>query len=452
MTIYNTNIAKEYALSAGFNSAWSGIREIIQNALDGHDKGHYMRIEHGKARDRSGEWALKVTNEGVTLTKDALVLGFSTKRDDDSARGQHGEGLIVGINALLNYGHEVWIRTGQEAWIAKHVQNENGLEVLVIDIRKQPKNISDFIVEIKGVTPSDWTSYKERLLFFDDKSDRRISLKTGTILLDPKYKNDLFVKGIYVCQLPGTYNFGYDLNIDLNRDREVADPWELKDNVRNLLMEATEKTLFSVKEILSILEDETSGESQAFSHSLFYGHTGNFHQLITENFLEKNGVSAVPVSSLGDSQRAEHFGRKGIVVNLAVKNIIEKHAGKLDDILSQSAMGVKTHYSWHELENCERNNLQNSVKLISEIENWVSLDFINIVDFVGSFVNGSAKSTERGNVTNINISRKILKDKPQLLKTLVHEVAHKYGSHAEKSHEENQYRILSEIIAINLMK
>jgi hypothetical protein len=175
MTIYNTNIAKSYALTAGFNSAWSGIREIIQNALDGHDKGHYMRIEHGKARDRSGDWALKVTNEGVTLSTDALVLGFSTKREDSAARGQHGEGLIVGINSLLNFGHEVWIRTGNEAWIAKHVINENGLEVLVIDIRKQPKRSNDFIVEVKGVSPSDWESYKARLLHFGDKNDSRIN-------------------------------------------------------------------------------------------------------------------------------------------------------------------------------------------------------------------------------------------------------------------------------------
>ena len=444
MTIYQTNIAKDYALTAGFNSAWAGIREILQNALDGHDKGHYMRIEHGKARDRSGAWALKISNEGVALTRDALVLGFSTKRDDPNARGQHGEGLVVGINALLNFDHEVWIRTGTESWNFMHVSNESGLEVLVADIRQQVKKSGDFIVEIKGVTPEEWESYKERILFFGDKSDRRVSLERGTILLDPKYKNNLFVKGIYVCQLPDKYNFGYDLNIALNRDREVADPWLLQSTVKNILMEATEKNLFKVEEVLSVLENEACGESRAFEYAYFDGYNGNFHKLIAENFIEKYGGSAIPVTSIGDSQRVEHFGKKGITVSKAVKNIIEKHAGKLDDIISQSALNVKARYGWCDLDQEEKNNVTKAFGLVLSVEKWLSLDHLNIVDFAGETIKGSAE-IKGGEIKQINLARKILKNKADLLLTLVHEVAHKYGGDGDNEHERQQLRILSEI-------
>lgn len=451
MTIYHTNIAKDYALSAGFGSAWAGIREILQNALDGHDKGYYMRIDHGKARDRSGSWALKVMNEGITLTRDALVLGFSSKRNDASQRGQHGEGLVVGINALLNWGHEVWIRTGDEAWIAKHQRNERGLEVLVIDIRKQPKHINDFVVEIKGVSPQDWESYQERLLFFGDKNDRRISLERGTILLDPKYKNKLFVKGIYVCELPDDYSFGYNLNIHLNRDREVADPWLLTDTIREVIMDATSKNLFKVEEILEVLENENCGESQAFAHCHFWGDPNDFHQKIAENFIEKHGENSLPVSSLGDSQRVEHFGKKGITVSKAIKNIIEKFAGSLDDRLQASALDISKKYGWIELTSQERDNIIKTLGLISEVEDWVSMNILNIVDFVGDSVRGSAKVEEGGYVKEIRLSKSILLDKAQLLRTFVHEVAHKYGDDGENAHEDHQYRILSEIIVRTAM-
>jgi len=452
MTIYNTNIAKNYALTAGFNSAWAGIREIIQNALDGHDKGHFMRIEHGKARDRSGAWALKVSNEGVTLSTDALVLGFSTKREDSAARGQHGEGLIVGINSLLNFGHEVWIRTGDEAWIAKHVLNENGLEVLVIDIRKQPKRINDFIVEIKGVSPSDWEAYKARLLHFNNKNDPRINLKNGSILLDPKYQNDLFVKGIYVCKLPNNYSFGYNLNIDLNRDREVANPWDLFSTIRELIMEATEKKLFKVEEILTVLNDDSCGESQAFAYTDFYGYSGGFNKMVADHFISQNGEAAMPVTSIGDSQRVEHFGKKGVVVSQSIKNIIEKYVGKLADRLNKSAMDKKTTYSWNDLTENEKKNLVRSIELVSSVEYWLTMNIINVVDFLGDSIKGTAEVVHGGEVKSINLARKILDNESDLLQTLVHEVAHKYGDDSDNNHENNQYRIFAEIISSNLMK
>lgn len=458
MTIYNTNVAKDYALGAGFKTSWSGIREIIQNALDGHDKGYTMTIEHGKARDRSGAWALKVVNEGVSLTRDALVLGFSTKRNDASARGQHGEGLIVGINALLNYGHEVWIRTGDEAWIAKHERNDNGLEVLVIDIRKQPKYINNFIVEIKGVSPDEWNRYQTRLLFFNDKREKRIQLEGGTILLDPKYKNSLFVKGIYVCELPGTYNFGYDLNIHLNRDREVADPWDLKYTVRNLLVEAVEKDLFDLEDLWIVLSNEGCGESQAFAHTHFWGSSSHFHKKMAENFCEKYGEDAIPVISMGDSQRVEHFGKRGIIVSKALANIIEKETGELNERLKERSLDVKNTYNWHDLSNQEKNNLQLVIDLVSSIDSeaWLSLDHIYVVDFVGETVNGTAQLQKNDNdfviVRKINISRKILCDRAALLRVLVHEVAHRYGDDGDNNHENEQYRILSEIVVKNLME
>ena len=444
MTIYNTNISKDYAIGAGFSTAWSGVREILQNGLDGRDRGYFLRISHGRARDRSGQWALKIVNEGVTLTRDALVLGFSTKQNDDGQRGEHGEGLVVGINALLNNGHKVWIRTGNEVWQAKYETNENGLELLVIDIKKQRQTISDFIVEIQGITPDEWSTYQDRILFFDENC-KKITCTEGSILLDSKYKNQLFVKGIYVGQLPDNYTFGYDLPIHLNRDREVANPWHLRTKVRDTIAQVLEGNQLSTSDILNVLENESCGETLAFAEEHWYDSYG-FAKKIANDFVEKHGEDAIPVCSIGDSQRTDHFGSKGISVAHVVKKIIERIYGKLEDRLAETALEIKKPYQWTDLEEEETDNIADVIRMVGEVEPsevcyW---DIVHIVDFVGDNIRGRA-DTKGGELEKIYIARRICDNQANLLRTLVHEIAHKYAGDGDIVHTEQQLRILSEI-------
>jgi hypothetical protein len=448
MPTYRTNVARQYGTTAGFNTKWSGIREILQNALDGNDIGYRMRIEHGKARDRSGEWALKVVNEGVTLNTDALVLGFSTKTGRSDQRGEHGEGLIVGMNALLNLGCEVWIRTGDEVWAPKYEISDSGLETLIVDIRKQPKLSGDFIVEIKGVSPEEWEDYKDRMLFFGDKEDKRVEIPYyGTVLMDPKYQNQLFVKGIHVCKLPDNYYWGYDLNIDLNRDREVASPWTLRWKIRDLLISAFDKDLVSLEDVWPILENDDYGESYAIREDEFRT-AAKMHEQFVEVFTEMHGDKAIPVTNIGESQRVEHFGKKGVIVSKAIANILETSLGKLEDRLQEQSLGTQKKYQYSELFYAEHQILHRICDLVSEIEPWFSIDLVNVVDFFGEDVNGTFCNREDG--CEINLAKRIMKDPQQALETLVHEVAHKYGKDAENAHDAAEKRILASIIVSRL--
>lgn len=453
MTVYNTNVSRHYAVTAGFNSTWSGVREILQNALDGHDKGHKMSVDYGKARDRSGESALKVSNEGVSLSRNALVLGFSTKTDDAGQRGKHGEGLVVGINALLNLGHKVWIRTGNEVWIPKHVKNQEGLEVLVIEIKKQQNYSNDFIVEIKGIEEKEWETFKERILPFQEDL-RTIPGSCGQVLLDKKFKSSLFVKGVYVGKMPDPCFWGYNLDVHLNRDREVADPYQLRNAMRSVIVEGVENNLFSTKDILNLLNNEETGEAQAFAQAFFWGSPTKFHDQITEEFYLTNGEDAIPVGSIGEAQEAEHFGFRGVVVSKAVQKIIEHKTGSFKDRINQRSLTTERKYSWSDLDQEEKENLTTVVNLVAEVEKDISLNKINIVDFIGETVYGTACVVRHGGeleLVNVNISKKVLKDRAELIDTLVHEVAHKYAGDGDNLHEREQRRIMSTIIANNLM-
>jgi hypothetical protein len=446
MTKYNTNVARSYGMTAGFRTVWSGVRELIQNALDGQDQGYPMSISYGKARDRSGEFALKIVNEGVVLDRNALVLGFSDKGGlGSNARGKHGEGLVVGINALLNLGCQVWVRTGQEAWIPFH-DDSDGLEKLFIDIRKQPKMINDLHVEVKGITPEDWEEYQNRVL--DLIPDvKRISVERGEILTESRFRNKLFVKGIYVSELPDKYVYGYNLNkLDLNRDREVANPWDLRYEVNKVIGEAAQLGLISVERLYEIFSDDGCGESRAIVD--YSSIAGDVSRKITEHFLSKHGDNALPVTSLGEENEAAHFGFGGVHVSRSLQTMLQSQMGTNEEKMKSRHDDVVKTYSRAELSEDEWNNLMWAVNLVSQDPDypWFSLNNVSVVDFRSEGTMGTFNKDTKA----ISLAKRYMGDRAELLTTIAHEVAHQHAGDGEFNHEVLQLRILSRIASRNI--
>lgn len=88
-------------------SSWEGIRELIQNARDAEvQHGATMSVVH-----RPDTRTLVITNEGVTLSREALLFGNTSKVGRSDMIGHFGEGMKVGILALLRVGGGVVIRT-----------------------------------------------------------------------------------------------------------------------------------------------------------------------------------------------------------------------------------------------------------------------------------------------------------------------------------------------------
>ena len=79
-TLIELPISINYVSHWGF---WQGIRELLQNAIDTKD---YKVIE--SPRDN----LIKIISHGGLLTLKSLMLGESTKRDDDSSIGKYGGG------------------------------------------------------------------------------------------------------------------------------------------------------------------------------------------------------------------------------------------------------------------------------------------------------------------------------------------------------------------------
>jgi hypothetical protein len=107
---------------------------------------------------------LIITNEGATLPREAMLFGHTTKIGQGNLIGKFGEGLKLGMLALVRAGHEVKIRSGSEVWLPKIERSEKfNADVLVIYIEtgRQPKDRVQ--IEVSNVTKEDWALMRPRL-------------------------------------------------------------------------------------------------------------------------------------------------------------------------------------------------------------------------------------------------------------------------------------------------
>src|SRR3970040_1423187 len=89
---------------------WHGIRELVQNGRDAEIQFDApLKITH------QGQ-TLRIENVSVTLPHEALLFGHTTKTDRGDLAGQGGEGLKLGVLALVRGGQPVTIHSGNEVW------------------------------------------------------------------------------------------------------------------------------------------------------------------------------------------------------------------------------------------------------------------------------------------------------------------------------------------------
>ena len=414
---------------------WESIRELIQNAKDAEDIGFPMHIKHN-ARSQK----LRIWNEGVYINTDSLVLGGTTKRGDDRQRGQFGEGYKLAVASLVNQGHEVKIATGDYNWVPTLEEDPayNYARILVINTHKKGFENS-VCFEVGGVSKADWVSIKKRFLFFDNPES---AVKNGTILREKNFANKLFVGGIFVAETPDNCCFGYNFNnLALDRDRKLADPWDLRREITICLNSAVKNEEISVDRIVEILEAE-GGESRAIYDFKYYA--VDICNMVAKEFEDKWGDNAVPVTSSGEMAEAEHHGFRGVFVGNSVKKLMGEVAKTFDARKNERALDRKHIYKLSELSPVETEHLEWACDLVTSVVDWFSVSNLSIVDFYSESILGVYRR-QVGDVS-IDLAKNILSDRQKVLKALVHEVAHTAGDDGSIYHRDMMDDIYSQII------
>lgn len=398
---------------------WEGIRELVQNGRDAEFEHHApLKVDWLNG-------TLRLENEGVVLPLKALLLGHTTKLGRSDTIGKFGEGLKLGILALVRSGHKVRIRNGSEVWVPSIEWSETFEEdVLTFTVEKGRQEKNRLRIEVSGVEKADWDLMRQNFLFIrKPRKGEAIDTIHGTLLTGARYRGKVFVKGIFVQNNP-ELQFGYNFtDADLDRDRKMIEAWNLRYNAKCILMAAVskDKTLSAgLSEILEQVTPETEGLES-------YNVNEKAAKIVVGQFRAKHGPDAVPVASLAESQDVEHLGKKGIVVPKPLGTVLATVMGTVDEVKEGLRKEVVKTWSWHELTSREKKSLTESIALINAVTP-MTLDEVDIADFRSDDLMGQHREGRT------IVAHKYLADPDTTLQILVHEIAHKAGGDGEHKH------------------
>lgn len=411
MAIISFSVKETYVPSWG---TWEAIREAIQNGLDEDSRGHRLTVSY------SNGW-LRIHNEGADMKTDALLWGETDKRGNPELIGEHGDGLGTGLLAGVRAGYEIKITTQTETWVPFIAPAENfgGQRVLQVRTRKLQRKQPGVTVAIK-VPEEEWEKAQDLFLRFA-RLDRAVHVLEvpdhGTIITDPEYAGRVYVKGIFVQHIPDLV-FSYNLpNARVDRDRRLVDEWDLKWTLASIYKYGVAIHPEKLRPIVYTMVRDDRKDTQG----LRYDSSEEIPKAVAAQWAEEHGDNAVPVNSIGDSEKVNTLGHRGVVANDTLRHILGKtHVPTAEAIQDKLRKATTRAYSWEELDRHEQVNLSTAAAALDEVMPEGSrplLDMVNVVDFhedlKGLWETGK-----------IQIAREALATPQDALKVLVHEAAH----------------------------
>ncbi|XKX17632.1 RIIA lysis inhibitor [Klebsiella phage phi1_175008] len=284
---------------------WQGVRELIQNAVDTKD--YEVDFEQGQ---------ICIKSYGGKIPTSALLLGSTTKIDDDSTIGKFGEGMKLGFLVLQRLGAEIHMVNGTDVWKPRFAWSEDfGANCLTVDIHEDvvlgnPDAVS---ITIKNIP-------NEAILEIKDKyapcQNLQVVVENSVGKAYSKNGNKdcrLFVNGIFVTVVPGRFKFDYDFKPSafvLDRDRDSANTFEVKYEASKLLSNCEDILLLAelgaenYDDIEHFTSHRKSGYFSGYYESEEYEDPD--HELsvrASKLFEEKHGYDAFPINASWDSKK-----------------------------------------------------------------------------------------------------------------------------------------------------
>ena len=349
----------QLTLSTDYVPDWTcveAVRELFQNALDNQtvNPENEMFWEYLAAEN-----ILRIGNKTSVLTLDSLLLGFSTKRDDERTIGTHGEGYKIALMVLLREGKEVTIYNyGRgEVWRTRLVRSRkfNGVSVpeILVDrkYRWLRKPSHDLIIEIRGISEEEYQAIVESNLHLQGELEGySTENNSGFILTDPKYQGKIFVNGLFICHNTN-FRYGYDVNpkyIRLDRDRKLVDTIDLAFVTSRMWRYANQPKLVAqmlMADVLDVRYVKSLAYYRPYSDERQID--SGIQRELREEFKSSYGKNAVPVSDNYTLERVQR-SKQDVRPVLVSKPVVE-YLENDDEIASVEFVPVKTRLmEWYE--------------------------------------------------------------------------------------------------------
>lgn len=280
---YEITISPNYVSNWGINEA---IREILQNAIDADKNGYKKSIYY------SGD-TLYINNEGISLAAKDLILGCSSKSDQDGMIGKYGEGFKLALVVLLRKGMNVYVDNNDKLWNPSFkVSEQFGTQVLNIEESDDGRGEGLTFV----ISPVDQQLYNSLLNYFpciDESFGNVVNCDNGQILLDKRFKGKMYVEGLYI-QTDDNFQYGYNFNsdvVELDRDRKAINYYELRaltaqsivtaEECNKEIFDAITKSCVDVRDIEEVIDEASESFLEEYRE-----------QFYEENELEENTLVA----------------------------------------------------------------------------------------------------------------------------------------------------------------
>lgn len=292
MSKFELSLAKDYVPDWTIVDA---VRELFQNALDQQitTKNNEMFFRYEEESQ-----TLYIGNKLSVLDVKTLLLGSSSKRNDDRTIGKFGEGYKIATLVLSRLNKKVTFYNygAKEVWKPRFVKSRrySGAEILTFFVDKKypwtkvPDN--NLTITIEGITNQEYEEIVESNLHLQD-AGQIINSEYGRILEEDRYKGKVYVNGLYVCNYP-KYTQGYDFKpqyINIDRDRKLADSFELEWMSSKMLSGVnSHKTIELIKQ---------GAADVTYIASAGYSQVRAIANKTYESFKADHGEKAIPVTS-----------------------------------------------------------------------------------------------------------------------------------------------------------
>lgn len=457
--VIELTISTQYVPAWGL---WEGVRELVQNGLDAIDDGLWSnpRVDRKMCVSRdenTGEVTIRTDN--ARLTRPMLLLGTTTKAGKQM-RGQFGEGMKLAWLTLCRAGVGVTVRSGRELW-RPFIEESTAFKTDVIKVEVQQHDEEVDVIEIRltGIALDAWEQLQQNMLDIPGlpatqlTGSDRIKMGMSSILTHERFQSKLYSGGLFVCKLPDEYVYGYDLmNLKLDRDRKMADPWSLAAHVQSILTAAIASLELSPAQVYDAVEVDKGEARQLERYYSINAYSGSLSTAMAATFHERHGDDTLPVTTAAEKTEAEHIGIRSVLVTRPMSLIIQAEEGDLIKQKRQMSLRAKVEFELAQLNTVERTNLDWAYGLLQKVRPGFDTNCIRIVTFVGDTIaNGTFSCAQNENyedVLSIMLSRKILSERQALIATLVHEWAHIAGMDGTVSHERMIEEIFADIVVL----
>lgn len=340
---YELTLTQNYCSDWDFNNA---IRELIQNGTDQEilEPNNKFKVTY----DRKSE-KLFLTNATSKLNINTLLLGRSSKTNNEDTVGQFGEGYKIAALVLnrLNKTFTIFNNEKNEKWESRFKNSDKWKEkILAFYISKNSTEDTGLVIEVGNVSYKEYSDLYNVWIKMFDWDYLKVDTSYGEILTDEDLIGEVYVNGLKVdCNSELKYGYNFKPRyIKLERDRKTCDSWNVGDITSKMIAEAMVKGDIKIETVKKMVESNAD-DVYHLDFNTYNSNVQEVQKMLVVAFDEEYGgyKDAIPVETQEQYRLVAGYGGYPVIVPCKVANLVKEETKKrISDLISKPEVNTLT--------------------------------------------------------------------------------------------------------------